>query len=1409
MELWNKLYKSVELRLQLEHLYKVEVITASEAQCAEAIIKELYIRRSGIRPEQLRALRTEYEFINVADCITDNIKFKTTALNELLSELKAITLNFKNNVLKAELLKREITIKDKTYALGSGGLHSIDEPGVYTTDENNIIYDIDVTSYYPSIILNMSLHPGHLTSTWTDILREITEERIKAKQSGEKLKADSLKIVINSAYGKTGNQYSFMCDPKLMLTVTITGQLSLLMLVELLSEADIEVISANTDGITAKVKVDQVKEFTAICDAWQKSTGFNLEKTVYKKYIRRDISNYIAELTDGKLKRKGIFDGWNLYKKNDCKIVSKALENYFLKNIPVEETINFDNDQSDIHDYLQSYKSNKGYNAFIDGNKLQKNNRWYISIDGDLLRKSKDSKNIKIKKSGSVKIVNDITDASLPADLDLDFYRQEAKEIIFKIENTKKAEMLKALGLFPIPKEYKYNPKGSRLNEIRTDWNYGSKSGLGVYTGQAAALIAIDIDDPSKVQISHLFSDTMIVYHGQAAPAEVLQAKIKGTLLYKAADLDISSTDGQFLDRYGLEVIYGGKTVQVAGLHPSGEEYKLSGELRELPADLLTWIRENTKKRKRKRNKTRAGKQDDLFSATPGDHPGDHPDGQEVDQCGKELLKKIISDDQELHLWTYREVTGDYYKLQGSCPYEHLHHGESANTQFDIIITDNNTLYAGCFHQSCHEEIKKLNYRLNEKWLQHFPKEKVNLKDILSSLFSGSDQTAEEFKQINEAFKQPGRVKLIAAPTGSGKTYSSVSYFLEKVAAGEHVIYCTSNKTSMAEFVETIEQRTGKKLKQLAIQQLRSGYSLEEAAEEDEVNEDQEAAGNIRDKTIGVITHHTYFSRKGISDLFYSVLTWIENHKAIVIIDEIDSYIQAQSKIISLKTRYKKLKPKGSEVTYYYRWNKCPSFRGKHNCSHCYKGSMFKYEVNSYHIPNFYQLPKVEENEFITNSMKLPDMIVNWKHEMFIPERGLNIKLIEQHKEYLKNKVYKFYMDDNELYNLKIAMADMIECAYNPVIYSYYPMLKDKPITPAELDELSEEDKVKIRYPYMLCDVNYLSLTDLAVPFYLNAAAKEIILLSATVSQSNKNYLKTCFDDLHEINIIESTLKIDELLIIGYGKYFKYIKQDQVLIENLQEFGKVLIFEPVKNEAYSLYKKFPQNTPAAQYNKNDLDVKEKFSETGWKYMISHSRGNIGRAVNLPQFYTCFIDSNIFKPSNAYNLQELTVEEIKRLQQDDRITTTIQNAGRILRGKGRKVIAIAHTEKEEVKLLAEKFKAMVSSEIKTAYYEQDQNVLLRTIENYHKTGELILYPEEKKLDKALKKDLSEVSPKQRLEVKGEYDQVKQQKKIEGKIRLARSLKEEDYTWREIYRTLNLNRFSNEDQNRIKEAIEISE
>ncbi|HVB58922.1 MAG TPA: hypothetical protein VNE63_21150 [Candidatus Acidoferrales bacterium] len=74
-------------------------------------------------------------------------------------------------------------------------------------------------------------------------------ERVKAKKDGDRRKDQSLKIVTNSCFGKSGSRYSFMYDPALSYAITLTGHLLLLRLMDLYLHERMEIISTNTDGI--------------------------------------------------------------------------------------------------------------------------------------------------------------------------------------------------------------------------------------------------------------------------------------------------------------------------------------------------------------------------------------------------------------------------------------------------------------------------------------------------------------------------------------------------------------------------------------------------------------------------------------------------------------------------------------------------------------------------------------------------------------------------------------------------------------------------------------------------------------------------------------------------------------------------------------------------------------------------------------------------------------------------------------------------------------------------------------------------------------------------------------------------------------------------------------------------------
>ncbi|WP_202050083.1 hypothetical protein, partial [Acinetobacter baumannii] len=188
--------------------------------------------------------------------------------------------------------------------MGVGGLHSSESCIAHLAKDGYLLIDRDVASFYPNIILNLGLFPKHLGSAFLTVYRSLVERRLKAKgltKSSDlsiaelnKVIADSIKITINGSFGKLGSKYSNLYSPDLLIQVTLTGQLSLLMLIEALYLNGINVVSANTDGIVIKPRMTQYNLLNEIVKSWENHTKFETEETQYRAIFNRDVNNYIA-----------------------------------------------------------------------------------------------------------------------------------------------------------------------------------------------------------------------------------------------------------------------------------------------------------------------------------------------------------------------------------------------------------------------------------------------------------------------------------------------------------------------------------------------------------------------------------------------------------------------------------------------------------------------------------------------------------------------------------------------------------------------------------------------------------------------------------------------------------------------------------------------------------------------------------------------------------------------------------------------------------------------------------------------------------------------------------------------------------------------------------------------------------
>lgn len=340
------LKEHIDLRYTISREIGVDVRSKSDAQIAEAVVGVEFKRLTGIAPSKPEIIPGQSFRYKPPEFIS----FFTPLMKDVLRvvcEADFVIDETENLALPQTIKALAIPIAGGVYRMGNGGLHSSEKSVSYYTNDDHTIVDKDVTSFYPFIILNQGLYPKHLGPDFLTIYRQIVDRRVAAKRNGDKVTADSLKIVINGLFGKFGSSFSVVYAPELLIQTTITGQLSMLMLIEALELNGITVISANTDGMVIQVPKDRTK-FDMIVAAWERQTAFETEETIYKSLHCRDVNNYIAIKEDGTTKTKGAYaNPWaskknladRLHKNPTATICTEAVERYLVDRTPIRETI--------------------------------------------------------------------------------------------------------------------------------------------------------------------------------------------------------------------------------------------------------------------------------------------------------------------------------------------------------------------------------------------------------------------------------------------------------------------------------------------------------------------------------------------------------------------------------------------------------------------------------------------------------------------------------------------------------------------------------------------------------------------------------------------------------------------------------------------------------------------------------------------------------------------------------------------------------------------------------------------------------------------------------------------------------------------------------------------------------------
>lgn len=246
-----------------------------------------------------------------------------------------------------------------------GGLH-----GAITqyTGEGYFI-NVDVESYYPAEMIAHELLSRNVRDP--SKFKGIRDHRIELKHAKDP-RQKALKLVINGTFGASKDKFNALYDPRQANMVCVNGQLMLIDLMhKLVRDAGAEIIQSNTDGVLIRMPdgfdggpdafYDRVDD---VAYEWEHRTGMGLEFDEFTRVYQKDVNNYVLVAADGSMKTKGAYVKKLGPLDYDLAVVNKALVEYMVHGVPVEDTIAADDD---LIDYQRVVKVSGKYKYGVHG----------------------------------------------------------------------------------------------------------------------------------------------------------------------------------------------------------------------------------------------------------------------------------------------------------------------------------------------------------------------------------------------------------------------------------------------------------------------------------------------------------------------------------------------------------------------------------------------------------------------------------------------------------------------------------------------------------------------------------------------------------------------------------------------------------------------------------------------------------------------------------------------------------------------------------------------------------------------------------------------------------------------------------------------------------------------------------
>lgn len=222
----------IELRQTLSKKFHVNCLNLPDVGIGAELMLTLYARAVKKNPYSIKKSGgTPRASIDLKECVPFWCNIQSKEFNKFLDLINNTTIKG----VKGEFSK-SIIFHGISFDFGTGGAHGCIKPGVYESNDDVMILDLDVSSLYPSVARSLNLYPEHLGPEFMQLYSGFIDERISEKHKPKNERDNALiegyKLLLNGTYGKSGEESSFMFDRLYTYKTTIAGQLFICMWAE-------------------------------------------------------------------------------------------------------------------------------------------------------------------------------------------------------------------------------------------------------------------------------------------------------------------------------------------------------------------------------------------------------------------------------------------------------------------------------------------------------------------------------------------------------------------------------------------------------------------------------------------------------------------------------------------------------------------------------------------------------------------------------------------------------------------------------------------------------------------------------------------------------------------------------------------------------------------------------------------------------------------------------------------------------------------------------------------------------------------------------------------------------------------------------------------------------------------------